>query len=276
MKNIKLYESIPSLENNFTVKFRVYENDSALVPHWHEHIEMMFLCDGECDFHVGGRSYAAFPGDLMIVNSTEIHSFTVRKRIRFYSLLLFPSFFDDVSELGIGLKSLVHSDGFVSECFANMYREYTEGIKLSDMMLKSYAYALVAYLGRNYALKDIVPSAGNTLNLDRLYTVLNYIEESYNEKITTKELANYCYLSEAHFCRFFKKAIGKTVTEYINQYRVEKASILLINTDEAIGSIGASVGFDDVNYFSRIFKRIKGCSPREFRLRYKCDSRKGQ
>ena len=93
MKDIKLYESIPSLENNFAVKFRIYENDSALVPHWHEHIEMMFLCEGECDFHVGGRSYTATPGDLMIVNTTEIHSFTVKKHISFYSLLLFPSFF---------------------------------------------------------------------------------------------------------------------------------------------------------------------------------------
>lgn len=269
MKDIKLYESIPSLENNFAVKFRVYENDSALIPHWHENIEMMFLCDGECDFHVGGKSYTATPGDLMIVNTTEIHSFTVKKRIRFYSLLLFPSFFDDVSGADLSLESLVHSDSFVRECFTNMYREYTGKIKLSDMMLKSHAYALVAYLGRNYASADAAPPLGDKLKLDRLYKVLDYIEESYNERITTKELAASCYLSEEHFCRFFKRAVGKTVTEYINQYRVERASVLLINTEESIGRVGVSVGFDDVNYFSRIFKRIKGCTPREFRLQNK-------
>ena len=205
----------------------------------------------------------------MIVNSTEIHSFTVKKRIHFYSLLLFPSFFDDVRGADLSLESLVHSDAFVRECFTNMYREYTEKNKLSDMMLKSHAYALVAYLGRHFASADITPSSGDKLNLDRLYRVLEYIEEGYNERITTKELAASCYLSEEHFCRFFKRAVGKTVTEYINQYRVEKASVLLINTEESIGRVGVSVGFDDVNYFSRIFKRIKGCTPRDFRLQNK-------
>ena len=269
MKDIKLYESIPSLENNFAVKFRIYENDSALVPHWHEHIEMMFLCEGECDFHVGGRSYTAIPGDLMIVNTTEIHSFTVKKHISFYSLLLFPSFFDDVSGADLSLESLVHSDAFVRECFTSMYREYTGKIKLSDMMLKSHAYALVAYLGRKYSNPESKSPSTDLSRLARLHQVLEYIEENYSERITTKDLASSCFLSEEHFCRFFKRNVGKTVTEYINQYRVEKASVLLANTEEPIGRVGSSVGFDDVNYFSRIFKKIKGCSPNKFRSQNK-------
>ncbi|MBQ7390045.1 MAG: AraC family transcriptional regulator [Clostridia bacterium] len=271
MKDIKLYESIPSLENNFAVKFRIYENDSALVPHWHEHIEMMFLCEGECDFHVGGRSYTATPGDLMIVNTTEIHSFTVKKHISFYSLLLFPSFFDDVKDRGLKLESLVVSDERVCELFSDMCREYTEEQKLSDVMLKSHAYALVGYLGRKYSNSNPESESPSTdlSRLARLHQVLEYIEENYSERITTKDLASSCFLSEEHFCRFFKGAVGKTVTEYINQYRVEKASVLLANTEEPIGRVGASVGFDDLNYFSRIFKKIKGCSPNKFRSQNK-------
>ena len=265
MKDLKLYESIPTLENNFAVKFRVYENNSALIPHWHEHVEMMLLSEGECDFHVGGHSYTAYPGDLMIVNSAEIHSFTVKNRIRFYSLLLFPSFFDDVESGDIRLESLVKGDTLVKEFFADMYREYTGGERMSDMMLKSHAYALVAYLGRNYAVTQNAATPSDKSKLNRLYGVLEYIGENYSERITTRDLAASCFLSEEHFCRFFKMAVGKTVTEYINQYRVERASILLTNTEEAIGRIGESVGFDNVNYFSRIFKRIKGVTPKEYR-----------
>lgn len=265
MKDLKLYESIPSLENNFAVKFRVYENSSALVPHWHEHVEMMLLCDGECDFHVGGRSYSARAGDLMIVNSAQIHSFTVKKRIRFYSLLLFPSFFEDVDYRGMRLESTVVGDEVVKECFENMYREYCGSLRLSDMMLKSYAYRLVAYLGRSYAIAENTPITHDTAKLNRLSDVLEYINESYNERISTRDLAASCFLTEEHFCRFFKRAVGKTVTEYINQYRVEKAAVLLTNTDEPVGRIGESVGFEDVNYFSRVFKRIKGCSPKQWR-----------
>ena len=268
MKDLRLYESIPSLENNFAVKFRVYENDSALIPHWHEHIEMMFLCEGECDFHVGGQSYTALPGDLMIANSAEIHSFTVKERMRFYSLLLFPSFFDDIDVSGLRLKGIVKSDKYVNECFREMYREYTNREKMSDMMLKSCAYRLVAYLGRNCSGED--SSASNdSQKLKRLYSLIEYISNNYAEKISTKDLAAYCFLSEEHLCRFFKNAVGKTVTEYINQYRVEKAAVLLFNTEETVGAIGASVGYDDVNYFSRVFKRIKGITPKEYRKQSK-------
>ena len=95
--------------------------------------------------------------------------------------------------------------------------------------------------------------------------MLQYIENNYREKITTKDIAAYCFITEEHLCRFFKKTVGKTVVEYITQYRVEKAAVLLINTDETVGNIAASVGFEDINYFSRIFKRIKGMTPREYR-----------
>ena len=263
MKDLTLYERIPSLENNFAVKFRIYESSSALIPHWHEHMEMMLLCEGECDFHVDGCSYNVAPGDLMIVNSAQIHSFTVKKRIKFYSLLLFPSFFNDVENTVIKLKSVVSSDEYVKECFAEMKREYASGEKMSDMMLKSCAYRLVAYLGRRYASGGAAQS--DAKKLTRLHTLLQYIENNYREKITTKDIAAYCFITEEHLCRFFKKTVGKTVVEYITQYRVEKAAVLLINTDETVGNIAASVGFEDINYFSRIFKRIKGMTPREYR-----------
>jgi AraC-like DNA-binding protein len=267
MKELKLYESIPVLENNFAVKFRIYENDSALIPHWHEHIELMYLCQGECDFHVGGHSYIAYPGDLMIVNSAKIHSFTVKNRIRFYSLLLFPSFFEDLNDTEISLCNIVKNDGHVKDIFEEMASEYESKRDCFDMMLKGNAYKLLGYLCRSYAQGEC-DGASSGRSFKRLYSLLEYISDNYREKITTKDLAAHCFLSEEHLCRFFKSAVGKTITEYINQYRVEKASILLLNTDESIASIGESVGFDDLNYFSRVFKKTRGMSPKEYRSQY--------
>ena len=266
MNDISLYEQIPALENNFTVKFRIYEKrSSALIPHWHEHIEMMYIIDGECDFICGGQSYPAKRGDLLIVNSAEIHSFSVKQHLTFFSILLFPSFFDDIDFGGISLSNIVFGDEYVKECISDMRREYESEKKLSDMMLKSHAYRLVAYLARNYISENEQKVNTDSSRLYRLDKVLAFISENYHDRITTKQLAAMCYLSEAHFCRFFKSAVGKSAIEYLNQYRIEKASVLLKNTDGQISAIAASVGFEDINYFSRTFKKIKGISPGEYR-----------
>ena len=74
-----------------------------------------------------------------------------------------------------------------------------------------------------------------------------------------------CFLSESYLCRFFKNAMGVSITSYINKIRVEKAAILLKNTDESVTDIAFNVGFSDLNYFSRTFKKIMNCTPKEYK-----------
>ena len=78
-------------------------------------------------------------------------------------------------------------------------------------------------------------------------------------------LAHRHHFSESHMCRIFKNAVGVTVTEYINGYRTDKAAMLLKNTDESVSNISESVGFDNLNYFDRVFKKYKGLPPKEYR-----------
>ena len=264
MKDIALYENIPSIENNFTVKFRIYEKSSALIPHWHEHIELIYILKGSCDFISAGNSYPATIDDLLIANSTEVHSFEAKSDLTFFSILLYPAFFSDVDFRGVSLKNIISDDAFVKGCLSDIRHEYESGEEMSDMMMKSYAYKLIAYLGRNYKRTEN-PSTGSLINTKRLDSVLEYISKNYTDKITTATLADMCFLSEAHFCRFFKGAVGKSCMEYINQYRVEKAAVLLRNTQDSISYIAERVGFEDINYFSRTFKKIKGLTPGAFR-----------
>lgn len=266
MNDISLYEQIPALENNFTVKFRIYEKvTSALIPHWHEHIELMYLVKGECDFLCRGSAYPVREGDLMVVNGSEIHSFETRGAITFFSILLYPAFFADIDFDGVMIDNLVSGDEHVRECFDDIHSAYMSKESMSDMMLKSHTYRLVAHLAKKYRRGDNSAPSLDSAKLSRLNTVIEYISTNYGEKITTSQLASMLYLSEPHFCRFFKSAVGKSATEYINQYRVEKAAILLANTSESIGRVGSIVGFEDINYFSRVFKRVKGVTPREYR-----------
>ncbi|MBQ9084606.1 MAG: AraC family transcriptional regulator [Clostridia bacterium] len=275
MKNTALYEKIPSLENNFTVKFRIYQARKQLIPHWHEHIEMLYALEGSCSFICDGREIAVKKGDLVVVNSTEIHSFTVNGLIDYFSILIYPEFLSDVAFDGISLQNYIQADSYVAGCMEDICREYKEGQIGSDMMLKSHAYRLIAYLVRNYHAPTISEKEqeARAARLNRLNKVMEYISENYSEAITTRDLAAMCFLSEAHFCRFFKRATGKSATEYINGYRIEKARVLLKNTEDSISEIASEVGFDDLNYFSRMFKRIMGISPGKYRATRKNESK---
>ena len=268
MNNTTLYEKIPSLENNFAVKIRHYKTTKPLIPHWHEHLEMFYALSGECCFFCDGRPFSVKKGELVVVNPAEIHSFNVTDGVEYISILIYPDFFKDIVFDGVLISNHIPYDGYIVGCLGEIQSEMNSEQAGSDMMLKSHTYRLMAYLLRNYTSTIISERehAARVAKLARLNTVIEHISTNYSYTITTRDLAAMCFLSEEHFCRFFKGAMGKSVTEYVNGYRVEKATVLLKNTSDNISEIAREVGFEDLNYFSRVFKRIMGISPGKYRL----------
>lgn len=270
MKDVSLYENVPPQKNNFTVKFREYVKQSALLPHWHEHIELLFFTEGECELTVGGERVHARAGDLAVVNSTEVHSFEATAT-RYYCTLIYPEFFSDIDIKNLRLEKIIRADSFVAECMSAMSAEYEAGDVGGDMMLKSHTYALMAYLVRAHRVEP--PSAEeqrrSTRELELLARVIEHIGASCSSRLSTADLAAMCYFTESYFCRFFKRLTGKSTVDYINNLRVERATVMLRDTDEPVALIAERVGFEDANYFSRTFKKIKGISPREYREKCK-------
>lgn len=260
------YERVAPLERNFPVKFRPYRSDRVL-PHWHEHIELLYFVSGGGTVMLDGARHPVAPGDLAIVNSRVIHSFLASAPAEYYCILIYPDFFADISIGELRFFPTVHADAEVAACFSALFSEYDSGGLGSDMMQKSIAYRLLAYLARHHACAGQSESERqlHRLMLSRFTSVVQYVGAHYAEPLTTRRLADMCYLSEGHFCRFFKAATGKTPLSYINEYRIDCAATLLCETDKPITEIALSCGFSDVNYFSRVFRSVRGCSPSAFR-----------
>jgi AraC-like DNA-binding protein len=90
---------------------------------------------------------------------------------------------------------------------------------------------------------------------------LRHIRDAYTEQISIEELAALCNVSKYHFCRIFKSVAGSTAIQYLNEYRLQIAHILLLNTKENIAQIAQKCGFESENYFCRYYKRQFGVSP---------------
>ena len=95
--------------------------------------------------------------------------------------------------------------------------------------------------------------------------VLDYIHQHYAEDITRTDLSNLVYLNPDYMARLFKKQTGKSIVNYITEYRIEKAKELLDSPDIPIGIVAAKVGYGNYSYFSKLFKDITGLTPNEYR-----------
>ena len=99
-------------------------------------------------------------------------------------------------------------------------------------------------------------------------TVLSYITDHYPEKLYVQDLASQVNMNEQYFCRFFKRSIGKTPIDYINDYRLNKVIRLLETGDAQITEICLECGFNNMGNFQRLFKRKTGITPLQYRKLY--------
>lgn len=266
MNDIKLYETIPDTEQDFPIKVRRY-CQSEIRPHWHEHTELVYIIDGKGKFAVNTNSFDASNGETVIANSNELHQMLAASVVDYICIIVNPSVFNETDCKNVILENKIQSDDFLKEIFTQIYEEYISDGICSNIVIKGKIYILIAYLIRNFAAKQLSQSEYD-IRIARMRTVnkvLNYIHEHYNEQISTSVFAKKLFISESHLCRMFKQAVGVSVLEYINKFRIDKACVLLKNTNENISDIAMSVGFENLNYFDRIFKRYKNISPGAFR-----------
>ena len=94
---------------------------------------------------------------------------------------------------------------------------------------------------------------------------VDLLECEWNKNFGIKRYARACVMSETNFYIRFKEWSGVTPVKYRNKIRVSAAKSLLVNSNISIGEISSRIGFDDQYYFSRIFKKMTGVSPRKYR-----------
>lgn len=107
--------------------------------------------------------------------------------------------------------------------------------------------------------------------LDIVTKVKRYIMDNYSEDITVKGIAEYFSINPNYLSNLFSKETGETITKYITSIRIEEACCLLRRSNEPICNVSYRVGYKDNQYFHRVFKRLKGKTPLDYRNQYKID-----
>lgn len=134
---------------------------------------------------------------------------------------------------------------------------------------------LIALFGLLMRSSPLLPPEGNRHEQDLplpLQHALTALHRAYNKPITLHQLATYCGVSLAYFCRLFKKHLGITPWRYLERIRLQVAQYLLRETELSVADVAFLAGFNDLRNFQRLFKRVYGKPPTALRRRKKTRS----
>lgn len=272
MQSMELYQKIAMDDLEFPAYVCIddFEKEGQyFFLHWHEHLELHYVLEGNPIFHIGQREEQLHtkPGDLVIVNSNKLHvGFCNGKRVRvLVTIFDLADFSKELKGQGFVFQSLVQGDTSVGKFMDALWEECCQEQIGYQLGRKGILMQLVTYLIRNYATEqlDKRESVRRKKQLQLLSTTIKYVEEHYAETISTSQLAQLVSLSESRFNHLFKENMGVSPTQYINGVRLQKAMMLLQRGEITVSEVSAAVGFGDYNYFGRMFRRYFGCTPKQ-------------
>jgi AraC-like DNA-binding protein len=265
MPQIELYENKSVLDTELPVQIEM--SSEGFRKHWHEHLELHYITEGKADFHLGQSTYNVVPGDLVIINPSELHAIYATQKPYHARVIIF-----DIADIAQELAScnyifapIIKDDPTIGDLSQRIFSEMQEARLGWKQQCKALVLELLVYLCRNCVVQSLQlrESVRRRKNLDRLNLVLCYIEANYCQDISVMQLANMVYLSEDRFAHLFRESIGIAPIQFINDLRLKKALTLLRMQEYTATEVAEIVGFRDYNNFERQFRKRFGCTPKD-------------
>ncbi len=244
-------------------------------PHYHKEYELFWLSEGEMLLGTDKEKYVITPGTMVLIEPNIAHyanDTDKSKQHHFYTLTF------DISALGsiddpcraavesIKINRLLKIPKYIladSEKIFHMMKNNEFG---AEIKLKGLLYNIISHiLQSKQFIQHSDPKIDRIHSIAAINMVIDYIKNHYKEKISFKALLSNVSYSESHMRRLFKEKTGLSFIDYVNKYRVEKSCIDLLYSDKSISDIAVDNGFNNVQYYSKIFKMFTNTTPGQYR-----------
>lgn len=252
--------------------------------HWHEELEVAIVTEGCAVVAAGEKNYTIHKGEGFFVNSGILHGCwnVDSSDCRFHSLVFHPrlvggsidSVFYQKYMLPLIENHCLDSFHFtLSERWQKVALDFIEqGWQACvhepagfEFKVRSALSELIVLIQENLPCIQHFINEKTLRDGERIKQMLQFIHEYYREELSLSDIAGSVAISESECLRCFRKTIGTTPIQYVRQYRIQCACQYLISTQEKIADIAALCGFQDVSYFTKIFRETKGVVPSKYR-----------
>ena len=155
----------------------------------------------------------------------------------------------------------------IGEAFTRLVGEFEAKQPGYELLVKAELLRIFGQYFR-WAQQSAAPKPGRApLSPYDFSGLLHTLRKRCHEAVSVEEAARMVNLSPNYFCKVFKQVTGKTLIDYIHHLRVKEAERLLLETDSPVTEIAGKVGFSNMTYFGRVFKKIKNATPTDIRAR---------
>ncbi|AGI40217.1 AraC family transcriptional regulator [Thermoclostridium stercorarium] len=234
-----------------------------------DHFIVHYILDGTGMFSNGKIQKKLFPGDGFVVFPDCLVTYSADPENPWtYSWVGFHGLKAEtfLNKAGIYRESpffTYNADNRLRDCLSDMISEARRNT-VSELMLLGHLYIFLSILIQNN--HKTLQNTSRYMNQEKyVKKVIEFISKNYSEKISISEIARSIGLDRSYLYIIFKKTMKMSPQEYLINYRIERAVSLLRNPDLTIGDVARSVGYEDRLQFSKIFKKVKGISPNQFR-----------
>ena len=255
---IDIDQSIPIVYHHATITPK-YSH-----PNWHNNLEILYIRDGEGSVLCGSNTYDAISGDILIINSDDIHSVTSNTSMDITCFII-DNYFCTTNGLPVEkleFTNRIHSEDASLLCdklisvLETSSDFYSAGVRVALL-------DLILYLAKNHSQQNFDTRQKNPSN-ENIRLALGYIKAHFNQNITLENIAHESGFSKFYFAREFKKVTGMTPVTYINLLRCNEAKKLIKKNKYSIKEISEKCGFFNYSYFAKTFKKHTGVLPSEY------------
>lgn len=256
--------------------------DFERVPlHWHDEMEIVYIKKGQGMVTVEFNQYKVTKDTIVIILPGQLHSIEQcendameYENIIFDAAMLFSKK-EDSSSIDF-LRPLLNGQIIVPTVYSSISNHYDAIADCMDacdeicktkpegyeLFVKGKLFELFFVLSNRCRIEE---GTRGVASLGKMKVIMKYVENHYRDKITISDVAKQVEFSESHFMRYFKEVMGSSFIQYLKDYRLTMAARLLLASDESILMIAEEVGFDNLSYFNRAFKKKYAMTPREYR-----------
>lgn len=279
------------LQRHGTVDFPVgcYHDDLTLEHvswHWHEELEAVVIAQGSAVVAAGDRKEVLHAGEGFFINGQVPHACWdhAHSGSRFHCLTFLPGLVSGGSESvfhGKYIRPILENQGLsflklspempwqarALEAIEDSWQACVQEPEGYEFRVRGALSEFALLLWQNMPALSPEDALRRRRNAERIKTMLQYIQDHFDQKLDTRDIAASAAVCERECLRCFRSAIGMPPIQYLRQYRIERAARMLISSSDKIGDIAAACGFQDVSYFTKTFREIMGCAPGQYRSR---------